>query len=124
MLETLRASRRSRQPTGKLADEGPSLRRQIATLIAHWRPVLGLQAWLLDIRYDEAVLLGYCRAKPQYQTATIGFNLQRIRRELRSPEAIEDLVVHELTHAVIWRSSERAVSQVSLALLRAAGRKI
>jgi hypothetical protein len=102
----------------------PSLQRQIEALILHWRPILGLSGWMLEIRYDEQTLLGFCRAKPQYQTATIGFNLNRIATELRTPEAVEDLVVHELTHCVIWKSSERAVSQMAFSLLRAAGRKL
>jgi hypothetical protein len=102
----------------------PSLQKQIVTLVNHWRPILGLESWGLDFRYNEREHLGWCIAKPHYQEAMIGFNIRRIKAECWKPEQIEDLVVHEMVHCVIWKSSERAVSQMTRSILRAAGRRI
>lgn len=102
----------------------PSLKTQIAALVAHWRPILGLEGWAIELRYNETKYAGYCKASPNYLAAVIGFNLKRVRKEYRTPEAVEELVVHELVHCVIWKSSERAVSQITYALLRAAHRTI
>jgi predicted SprT family Zn-dependent metalloprotease len=52
------------------------------------------------------------------------FNLKRVRETCRTPGMIEELVCHELTHALSWRSSERTVTRISRALLRAAGRPL
>lgn len=101
----------------------PSLKKQIELLVDHWKPILGLEGWAIELRFDETVSAGYCKAKPRYLTAVIGFNLERIRKEYRTPQAVEELTVHELVHAVAWRESERAVSQITYALLRAAGRR-
>jgi predicted SprT family Zn-dependent metalloprotease len=62
---------------------------------------------------------GYCTASPQYEEATIGFNLVMVRANELTPLEIEDLVVHELVHCMVWKNSERAVTQVTRALLRA-----
>ena len=102
----------------------PPLKKQIALLVAHWRTILGLEAWAIEVRFDEKVHTGTCIAQPQYEEAIITFNLPRIRKQCRRPEALEDLVCHELVHCVIWKSSERAVTQVTRALLRAAGRPL
>ena len=102
----------------------PSLRKQIETLLAHWRPILGLDTWAIEVRYNEQQYTGWCIAKPKYREAMIGFNLKRIRRECRTPEQVEDLVLHELLHAVVWKASETAVSQLTQGMLRAAGRKL
>lgn len=94
-------------------------------MIAAWRPTLGLSDWRMSVRWDEAEHLATCQAVPQYEDATISFNLARIQRDLRRhPRAVtdrwlEELVVHELVHAIIWKSSERTVTMVSRALLRA-----
>jgi hypothetical protein len=102
----------------------PPLKKQIEALLAHWRPILGLESWAIEVRWDEQKHTGWCIAKPKYREAMIGFNLQRIKAECRTPEQVEDLVCHELVHCVVWKASETAVSQMTQALLRAAGRKI
>lgn len=97
-----------------------ALRSRIERLAKRWRPLLGLESWDIEIRYDETTHLGSCVAKPRYGEATIWFNLPRIRRELPNTVlALEELVVHELVHCLIWRSSESAVSWVTRSILRA-----
>lgn len=98
-----------------------SLRQRIERLAAQWRPLLGLEAWDIQLRFDEKTHQATCTAKPVYQEATLTFNLHRIRKEIRTPAALEELVVHELVHCIIWKSSERAVTQIGKALLRVRG---
>jgi hypothetical protein len=100
----------------------PPLRTQITALVNHWRPIVGLETWTFDLYFGEKKLLGYCKADGRYEAAKIGFNLTRIRRELRTPVAVEELVVHELSHALDWRANETQVTRIARALLRAAGR--
>lgn len=102
----------------------PSLQKQIETLVAHWRPIMGLDTWVIQVRFDEKVHTATCIAQPQYEEAVLTFNLKRIRENCRTPWMVEELVVHELSHALSWRSSERTVTRISRALLRAAGRPI
>lgn len=96
------------------------IRSRITRIFNKWRPIMGLDAWLLTLRFDETEALGTCAAKPNYEEATINFNLPRIKRELpHTMYALEELVVHELTHCIIWRANETAVSRVARAILRA-----
>lgn len=97
-----------------------ALRARIERLVRKWRPLLGLESWGLDVRYDATDCMACCEAKPAYEEATIRFNLPRVKRELPNVVlALEELVVHELVHALIWRANERAVSRVTRAILRA-----
>lgn len=96
-----------------------TLRSQIKGYIRYWRPVLGLEGWNLTVHFNEKVYQAYCTAKPKYLEATLGFNLDRIRKEVKTPAAREELVLHEMVHAVIYKASETQVSQVTLSLLRA-----
>lgn len=96
------------------------LRSRIERLMKRWRPILGLESWDIVVRYDETECLGACVAKPRYEEATVYFNLPRIKRELPNVvAALEELVVHELVHCIIWRSNETAVSRVTRSILRA-----
>lgn len=99
------------------------IRTRIERLIKKWRPLLGLEDWMMEFRYDERKEKGCCIATPCYEEATIGFNLNRIRKEMVKPGELEELVVHELVHAIVWKASERSVTQISRALLRARGVK-
>lgn len=96
------------------------LRSRIERMVRKWRPILGLESWGLDVRFDETEHLATCQAKPAYEEAVLHFNVPAIRRELPPTlAAIEELTVHEMVHAVIWRCSEREVSRVTRAILRA-----
>lgn len=105
-------------------NKASSLRQRLLGHIAHWRPVLGLESWAITVRFDEPKLVGYCKANPRYLTATLGFNLARVRKEYPRPIDEEEIALHELVHAVAPRESERAVSQLTYALLRVAGRTL
>lgn len=97
-----------------------ALRNRIDRIIAKWRPIFGLDAWLLDIRYDEKTDLANCFAKPRYEEAVVNFNLPRIRAELpNTMAALEELVCHELTHCLCWYANETTVSRIARVILRA-----
>lgn len=96
-----------------------AMQREVLRYVEYWRPILGLEGWDIKLRFDETDCLAYCNALPKYLTATLAFNPRRMRRELRTAREREELVLHEMVHAVIWRASETAVSQVTLSLLRA-----
>jgi hypothetical protein len=86
---------------------------------AYWRPVLGLEGWQLILRFDEKVCQAYCDARPKYLQAVLGFNLTRIQKEIKTDALLEELVLHEMIHAVFPTASETAVSQYTFSLLRA-----
>lgn len=97
-----------------------ALRGRIERLARKWVPILGLESWGLTFRYDEPKHLACCEVKGGYEEATIGFNLPRCRRELPNTlAAFEELVVHEMLHALLPRASEREVSRVTRSILRA-----
>lgn len=96
------------------------LKQRIHRLVAKWRPILGMESWQVDVLFDETDALGTCEAKPRYEEAILRFNLPRIRAELPNTiAALEELVVHECVHCIIWKNSELAVSRVTRSLLRA-----
>lgn len=98
-----------------------TLRSRIEAYSRDWRPILGLQDWRIIIHYDERCKekFGYCIAQPCYEEAVIGLKLSNIRKLLIEDDDLEELVLHELVHCVIWKTSERAVTQMTRALLRA-----
>ena len=97
-----------------------AIRARIQRAFKYWRPILGLESWQLELRYDEEEHLATCAALPAYEEATLHFNVRRIRAELPNTYlATEELTLHELVHCVAWRASERSVSRLTRALLRA-----
>ena len=96
-----------------------TLRQEILGYYAYWRPVLGLEGWDMRVRFDEKQCLAYCDARPKYLTATLNFNLKRIKKELKTSAEREELTLHEMVHVLSPHASETAVSQMTLSLLRA-----
>lgn len=98
-----------------------ALRRRMLRLVAKWRLVLGIEDWDITVAWEEEDnYFGTCIASPQYEEAKISFNLRKIKGEVAPiPGALEELVLHELVHCVIWKNNERAVTQVTRAILRA-----
>lgn len=97
-----------------------AMRIRVHRAVAYWRPILGLESWDLLVKFDEPKYLACCVAKPSYEEAVLSFNLTRMRAELPPTyAAVEELAVHELVHALLWRCSEREVSRVTRSLLRA-----
>lgn len=90
----------------------------IERLVKKWVPLLGLTHWRIDVKFDERQVAASCAAMPTYENGTVSFNLPYIRKHYHVLEEVEDLVVHELVHCMIWQSSERAVTQVARSLMR------
>jgi predicted metal-dependent hydrolase len=102
-----------------------ALRSRIEALVARWTPILGLQHWMIEVRFDQRNHQATCAARPEYEEAVLRFNLPVIAREVRLPGALEDLVVHELCHCITWNAKvpgfnqEHLTTQVARAILRA-----
>lgn len=110
---------------------------EISQLLALWRPVLNLDHWDIKVSFDEIQSIASCQASPQYLTAVLSFNLARLSKEIATRPELEELVLHELVHARLWALAnvlpdvatipgrflehfeEEAVSQITLALLKA-----
>jgi hypothetical protein len=111
----------------RLAVRNADLRRLIKKYIAEWRPILRLADWDLEIRilnggkefidFDGKELEGYCEAKPRYEEAKLGYNLRLIKKKAMTEEQVEELTLHEMVHAVIWKNGERNVNKMTRALL-------
>lgn len=97
-----------------------AIRSRVQRAYAYWRPLLGLESWGIEIRWDATDCMACCEAKPSYEEAILRFNLPRMRRELPNVyAAVEELTLHEMVHCVLWKSSERTVSRITRAMLRA-----
>lgn len=125
-------------------EEFDAERARILTMWERWEPLLGLDAWDMDIQvYDgpyvspagsvsgEAV--GTCVARWQYQHATLQFNA-RLSRDL-DDAALDTIVVHEAVHVLLhelrpaavavedWMEhEEHATTMLARAMMRIAGR--
>jgi hypothetical protein len=100
-----------------------AIRSRVHRAFAYWRPIVGLESWQIDVLWDECHDTATCQAKPAYEEATLHFNLPEMKRKLPNTyAAVEELTLHELVHCLMWRESERNVSRITRALLRAHGR--
>lgn len=104
-----------------------SLQHRILSHFNYWRPVLGLEGWNIVVTFHTRIAeKGYCITSPKYLEAKLGFHLPKIRKILAKAKTenhwydpLEELVLHEMVHIVHPRSSETAISQTTLSLLRA-----
>jgi len=81
-------------------DDLKSLQSAILTIADKWKDIMGLQDWNIDIKFDEPQFKATSEAEPRYKYLKLFFNPWRIAKE---PEDLEELVVHELSHAFTWR---------------------
>ncbi len=98
-------------------------RRQIQRLIKKWRPVLGMNTWSIEIVFLEKTgkfkASAWCEAVPKYEEARITFDLPRMSRYYIGFLAIEEVVMHEMVHAIAWNSTEIEVTRIARSILRA-----
>lgn len=96
-----------------------------------------MQHWKVEVNFDLTNHLATCEAEPQYMSAVLSFNPQRLETDISSERELEELVLHELVHARLWALAnllqgqdkneqrmlefleEEAVTQITGALLRA-----
>jgi hypothetical protein len=77
----------------------PTLPEHIAAFVEEMREPLGLDRW--DVRVIVGPLTdsrANCGAQPEYKEATITVDLDR----LQTGDDLEELLCHELCHALIW----------------------
>lgn len=73
-------------------------RRDILRLVRAIKPLLGLEAWTIEVRFDEQLeAIAQCSADPEYLQAVLVFR----PRAIPKGEAMS-YVVHELGHCVTW----------------------
>lgn len=97
------------------------LQKQIQRYVNRWQRLLGLEYWRIAVVFEnkpKADYSGSCKAVPVNERATVTFNVPHMLKEAYFPGEVEDIVVHELVHCIIWKSSERAVTQVTRSLQR------
>ncbi len=77
----------------------------IASYIEEWISILRLDHWDITYTWDEKVNIANALAQPRYLRLSLSFNVPRILSELEERKSfnLEELVVHELCHALTWR---------------------
>ncbi len=88
-------------------------KRRIQKLADRWFPILGLDAWNMDLRYEREGIPtksegwqcnAQTRAKWEYLRATISFNVLNL--EDYDDEELERLFVHECCHVLLAEMRE------------------
>jgi len=78
------------------------LSERVALVIGEWQHRLLLDNWTILCEYTETQHLATCEAEPEYLSAILRFNVERIEKEIHNDLLLEELVLHELVHAVMW----------------------
>ena len=81
--------------------------RKARRCIRIWKRRLGLQAWQFTLffhRLPDSEGKAYCIAEPEYRTAKLGFDLERV-----TDVEIEGFVRHEVLHCLIWSIAKLAL---------------
>jgi len=92
-------------------------------------PIMGLETWELEVKYVRRTpkatkqrSMATCKAWPVHEEATLTFYLDVIADSTNGTRReVEDLVAHELVHAVLWpgRHVEMVTTHVARSVLRA-----
>ena len=81
------------------------LARVVDDLLAKMRPALGLDRWQITvITAAEGDDAASCSAQPEYRIATVHVNPDK----LDTGDELDEIVAHELVHALIWPLSNAA----------------
>lgn len=81
------------------------VKAEILRLKELWIPILRLQNWDISVTFDEKEDLATADSLPRYLRLGLSFNVPRVMSELETRDYfdLEELVVHELCHALTWR---------------------
>lgn len=75
-------------------------------MIEKWQPIVGLSEWEIKVLVSDIFSShGSSTAEPRYRQLTLTFNPKRIEEDDLD---LEELVIHELVHALTWRLWEFA----------------
>ena len=85
-----------------------TIQKEILKLISEWQSKLILDGWLIYTTFEKEVPMATCAVADDYYSAYLNFNLKRIEDELDTNLELEELVVHEMMHIVVWDMSELA----------------
>ena len=85
--------------------DADGVKEAIASFIEEWIPIMRLDHWDITYTWDETDDIATAHARPRYLRLGLAFNVPRIMSELdmRKSFNLEELVVHELCHALTWR---------------------
>ncbi len=84
-------------------DTVPWYKARIKHHLNDWRPIVGLTHWVIDASFDEFQFLAAAEAKPEYMNLLIGFNVNRMKKDIGpDDDALSFLVLHELCHGPLW----------------------
>lgn len=97
---TKQEKQQTTQPSQKSENGVTDLGQQVESLLREWAPHLGLAGWTIDFSLDEDKFLATAESQPRYRTIQLTFNPTRIQKENAN---LEELVIHELVHALSWR---------------------
>lgn len=85
----------------------PTLEEQAAVLVKKLVEPLNLDRWTLTLTtgpLEEEQGRACCNAAPEYLEATVAIDFDR----LKTGDVLDEMIVHELTHAHIWPIHELA----------------
>lgn len=101
-----------------------SLKRRIRVHLGYWVPLLGLGGWHVTVCWSargapaRRSVAGSCRPQPAICDVQFAFNLRGMAKVGYPDCELEELVVHEVLHAVTIGGSERATNTLAHALVR------
>jgi hypothetical protein len=119
----------------KFGSDLQKLRNYIETLLAKWRPLLGLDQWDIGVDYHadgcarSPGVLADASVDWKYKHGHINFYLPKLLEE--KPDQVEYIVLHELMHFMVNQmrggkrrrkdapNEERVVTELGRAFLRA-----
>ena len=96
--------------------------RRIRAMFKKWRAILALDHWSITLSFDYAEYPengADCTAQPEYYQAQIVVHLVKLLKDYPEAHQWEDMIVHELVHALSWSSNETEVTRLTTAILRA-----
>lgn len=76
----------------------------IIELVEKLKEPLNLDRWVIKLEHGPLDDTAACSAMPEYKTATLGFNLEK----LATGDELDEIVVHEMMHCHTWPTFDLA----------------
>ncbi len=93
--------------TCTITDETEPVANEILEIIERWAPIIGLDQWRRYVDWSEDSTVASCIAHPRYRQWLVNFDLDKTTDPQRCAN-LEELVVHEMTHALHWKAWDYA----------------
>lgn len=78
------------------------VKETIQELVADWRPKMGLANWSFYITFNREKPVASCEVLENYWSVQLNFYLKRIEEDVETNLELEELVVHEMAHVLVW----------------------